>query len=88
MSYREIRNFYCHYLLQSHVNYTCTHLSECSDLSHAKINRFLNNYCTDEMSLYEKLYLDLPLLSSGGYLIFDDTVLDKGYSRKIEMVRK
>jgi hypothetical protein len=30
MSYREIRNFYCHYLLESHVNFTCTHLSDCS----------------------------------------------------------
>lgn len=88
MSYREIRDFYCHYLLQNYVNFTCTHLSDCSEMSHDKINRFLNSYCTDEKSPYEKLYLDLPPLSSGGYLIFDDTILDKSYSHKIEMVRK
>jgi Transposase DDE domain len=88
MGYREIRNFYCHYLLESHVNFTCTHLSDCSDISHDKINRFLNSYCTEESSLYEKLYLDSPPLSAGGYLIFDDTVLDKSYSHKIEMVRR
>jgi DDE superfamily endonuclease len=74
--------------MQSHVNFTCTHLSACSGISHDQINRFLNTYSTDEKSLYEKLYLESPPLPVGGYLIFDDTVLDKSYSHKIEMVRK
>lgn len=88
MNYQAFRNIYCHYMMQSHINFTCTHLSSCIEVSHDKINRFLGSYCTDETSLYEKLYLDLPPLPQGGYLIFDDTVLDKSYSRKIEMVRK
>jgi hypothetical protein len=88
MDYRELRNRYCHYLQESYVNYTCTHLSECSPLSHDLFNRFLNNYQTDEKSLYEHLYLNAPDLPVGGYIIFDDTVLDKSYSFKIEMVRR
>lgn len=88
MNYQSLRNLYCHYLMQSHVHYNCTHLSDCVDISHDKINRFLRSHFTDEQNLYEKIYLELPPLPSGGYLIFDDTVLDKSYSHKIEMVRR
>lgn len=52
------------------------------------INRYLDSHVTDESSLYEKLYLNYTSLPQGGYLIFDDTVLDKRYSRQITMVRR
>lgn len=88
MTYQELRNMYCHYLMKSQVNSTCTDMSDHTFLSHDIINRFLSSHFTEERSFYEKVYLDLPILRTGGYLIFDDTVLDKRYSHKIEMVRK
>lgn len=88
MNYQEFRDTYCHYLMESHQNYTCTHLSSCVAISHDMINRYLGSSVTQESSLYEKLYLDYPHLPKGGYLIFDDTVLDKRYSHQITMVRR
>ena len=88
MIFQNIKNRYCHYLLKSQVNYTCTNMADhVDDLSHDKINRFLANNAMDEKHFYEQLYLDKPL-PSGGYLIFDDTVLDKTHSHQIEMVRR
>lgn len=58
-----------------------------SDLSHDKITRFLASGVIDEKYFYEQVYLS-KTLPHGGYLIFDDTVLDKSYSHKIEMVRR
>lgn len=81
-----LKNFYCHYLLKTHSNYTCTHMAEHSSLSHDKITRFLASSPMSERDFYEQVYLNNPLLS-GGYVIFDDTVLDKKHSRQIEMVR-
>lgn len=88
MNYQEFRDTYCHYLMESHQNYTCTHLWSCMEISHDMINRYLGSSVTQESSLYEKLYLDYPHLPKGGYLIFDDTVLDKRYSQQIAMVRR
>lgn len=58
-----------------------------SDLSHDKITRFLASGVLDEKYFYEQVHLN-KTLPPGGYLIFDDTVLDKSYSHKIQMVRR
>jgi Transposase DDE domain len=52
------------------------------------LNRYLDSHVTNESSLYEKLYLNHTDLPKGGYILFDDTVLDKRYSRQIAMVRR
>jgi len=74
--------------MESFQNYTCTNLSACVELSHDKITRYLGNYPPDEKNLYEKLYPIPCSLPKNGYLIFDDSVLDKRYSNQIAMVRK
>lgn len=89
MNYQSFRDLYCHYLMESFTNFTCTNLSDSVDsISHDTITRHLGDYPVDETSLFEKLY-PLPCsLPSDGYLIFDDTVLDKRYSHQISMVRR
>jgi hypothetical protein len=88
MNYQSFRDLYCQYLMESFQNYTCTNLSDCVELSHDKITRYLGAYPPDEKNLYEKLYPIPCCLPKDGYLIFDDTVLDKRYSHQIAMVRK
>jgi hypothetical protein len=81
---------YCQYLLSSQVNYTLTNLAEhLKSFSHDTINRYLK-VKGEKLSpclLWEQTR---PLLEpdSGAYLIFDDTVLDKSFGPKIELVRK
>ncbi len=82
-----LKNQYCHYLLKSQVNYTCTNMSEHSDLSHDKITRYLASNPMSESHFYEQVHIN-KVLPTGGYLIFDDTVLDKNHSHQIEMVRR
>jgi hypothetical protein len=82
-----LKNQYCHFLLKTHVNYTCTNMSEHTDLSHDKITRFLASNPMSEHHFYEQVHIDSDL-PSGGYIIFDDTVIDKSHSHQIEMVRR
>jgi SRSO17 transposase len=56
-------------------------------LSHDKVMRGLRTMTVDQRHLWEKIQ---PLLQmeERGYIIFDDTVIDKNHSHKIEMVRR
>ena len=78
---------YSQYLLIAPYNYTNTHMADHSEkLSHDSVNRFLKR---EELSLdllYCRVYGDI-IYSKSGYIMFDDTVLDKDYSHKIDMVR-
>jgi hypothetical protein len=56
-------------------------------LSHDKITRFLGSNPMSERHFYEQVHLN-KVLPANGYIIFDDTVLDKSHSHQIEMVRK
>jgi hypothetical protein len=79
---------YCQYLLGSQINYTITNLAEhLQTVSHDSINRYLKR---DKLtpSLLWKTVKKLMTLDEQGYIIFDDTVLDKRYSSKIELVRR
>lgn len=87
LSYGKFRDNYCNFLLHSQVNYTCTAMSSHTTFSHDKINRFLNLGLMEAKSFYESVHLSTHL-PTGGYLIFDDTVLDKSHSRFIELARK
>lgn len=79
---------YSEYLLTSPYNYTNTHMADHSEnLSHDSINRFLKREELSLELLYSRVYASI-IYSESGYIIFDDTVLDKDYSHKIEMVRR
>ena len=79
---------YCQYLLSSQINYTITNFADHSEkFSHDAINRYLKNEKIRPSQLWENVK-DKIKFSPKGYLIFDDTVLDKRYSREIETVRK
>ncbi|MEM1366621.1 MAG: transposase [Cyanobacteria bacterium P01_H01_bin.15] len=75
---------YCQYLLSSPMNYTLTNLAEhLNGVSHDRIKRYLQGVKLTPRLLWEQVQVDL-IDSPRGYLVFDDTVLDKSYSRKIE----
>lgn len=68
-------------LLSEEGKFSC-HKSACKvkDISHDKLTRFLSNN-------EEKTELDIKSLPKGGRLIFDDTSINKSYSKNIEGVR-
>jgi hypothetical protein len=79
---------YCQYLLSSQTNFTLTHLAEhLQQFSHDAINRYLSSEKLTARLLWENVK---PLLAPDvmGYLLFDDTVLDKRFSHSIELVRR
>lgn len=78
---------YCQFLTNSQVNYTCTYLADHIDLSHDSITRFLANNQLQPNLIWERVK-DLIEFSPNGYIIFDDSVLDKNRSSDIECVRK
>ncbi len=81
-------NLYCHYMMNTALNYTGTYLSEhYEDLSHDSVTRFLRSGKLKPSMIWEQVKKEL-ILSEQGYIIVDDTVLDKSYSRKIEGVKR
>jgi hypothetical protein len=79
---------YCQYLLSSQINYTLTNLAEHLQLvSHDKINRYLRSEKLTPRLLWDNVK-HLLQIDENGYIIFDDTVLDKNYSEQIELTRK
>lgn len=75
---------YCQYLLSSPINYTLTHLAEhLEGISHDRITRYMQGVQLTPRFLWEQVKSDL-IESPKGYILFDDTVLDKSYSEKIE----
>ncbi len=79
---------YCQYLLVSQVNYTQTYYADHSEnLSHDRINRLMREEKLTPRELRQRVRPEL-ILSENGYILFDDTVLDKNYSFAIELVRR
>lgn len=78
---------YIEYLVSSPANYTCTNLAaHLEGVSHDSISDYLCHAKTTAHHLWE---LVRPLLNDTeqGYLIVDDSVQDKRYSRHIELVQ-
>ena len=76
---------YCQYLLSTQINYTLTHFaSHTEQFSHDKINRYLAGTRITPRLVWENA---LPHLvqTEVGYLIFDDTVIDKRHAKNIEL---
>src|SRR5512137_1777499 len=79
---------YCQYLLVSQINYTLTNSADhCEAFSHDAINRHLRGDRVTPRALWDAVAGDV-VATPQGYILFDDTVLDKGYSHKIELVRR
>jgi hypothetical protein len=79
---------YCQYLLVSQINYTLTNFADhCEKFSHDEINRYLRGERLTPRLVWDNVRGQL-VLTPQGYLVFDDTVLDKNYSFEIELVRR
>lgn len=79
---------YCQFLLVSQVNYTQTYFADHSEqLSHDRINRLMRANKLTPSELRQLVRQEL-VLSENGYILFDDTVLDKSHSFAIELVRR
>jgi hypothetical protein len=79
---------YVEYVISTPVNYTCTNLADhLDDISHDAINDYLRGEKHTAHTVWE---LAEPLInnSNEAYLILDDSVQDKSYSQKIEMVKR
>jgi hypothetical protein len=88
-SNRPTRLDYCQYLLVSQINYTITNYADHTQeqISHDAINRYLRDDRLTPRLVWENVRSQIAP-SAHGYLVFDDTVLDKNFSHKIELVRR
>jgi hypothetical protein len=78
---------YCQYLLSTQTNYTITNYAEhVAGLSHDIINRYLAEEKLTPRLVWEHTKSELKM-SVQGYIVFDDSTLDKNYSKNIEAVR-
>jgi hypothetical protein len=84
---RVTRLDYCQYLLVSQINYTLTNYAEHTEkFSHDMANRYLSGDEIRPRLVWENVKNDVrPTVH--GFLVFDDTVIDKNFSRSIELVR-
>lgn len=79
---------YCQFLLVSQTNYTQTYFADHSEqFSHDRINRLMRENKLTPLELRQLVRQEL-VLSENGYILFDDTVLDKSHSFAIELVRR
>ena len=78
---------YVEYLVSTPINYTCTNLAEhLEDVSHDVVSDYLEKEKLTARHLWE-LVEELIEDSSKAWLIIDDSVHNKEYSRSIEMVK-
>ena len=79
---------HCQFLLSSQINYTITHFAEHSErFSHDTINRYMVGEHLPPRLVWENVRGQI-ITSPSGFVIFDDMVLDKAHSGKIELVRQ
>ncbi|MDE0011433.1 MAG: transposase [Candidatus Poribacteria bacterium] len=84
---RPTRLDYCQYLLSTPINYTLTHFAKHSQrFSHDQINWYLANEQLRPRHVWEHVRSHLEQ-TSNGFLIFDDTVLDKRYAKEIALAK-
>lgn len=84
---RVTRLDYCQYLLVSQINYTLTNYAEHTEkFSHDMANRYLAGDFLRPRLVWENVRMQV-IPTPSGFLVFDDTVIDKNSSRRIELVR-
>jgi hypothetical protein len=88
MSPKITRLDYCQFLLSSQINYTLTYFADHVDTwSHDMLNRYLRGDRIPPRLVWENVEPSI-VRSPQGYVVFDDTVLDKRHSSQIELVRR
>ena len=78
---------YVEYVISTPINYTCTNLAaHLEQVSHDAVNDYLRREKHTSHTLWE---FAQPLINNCGesFLVLDDSVQDKSYSQKIEMVK-
>lgn len=79
---------YCQYLLVSQINYTLTNFADhCERFSHDQSNRYLSGAKITPRLFWENV-AEQVVVAPQGYLVFDDTLLDKHHSFAIDLVRR
>ena len=79
---------YCQYLLSTPLNYTLTHFADhCEQFSHDQINRYLAGDNLRPRYVWQNVKPHLEQTPEG-YVVFDDTVIDKRYAKKIALAKK
>jgi hypothetical protein len=75
-------------LLSSQINYTITYFADhVTQWSHDMINRYLRGDRIPPRLVWEQVQGEV-IRSPHGYLVYDDTVLDKRYATDIALVRR
>lgn len=81
-------NLYGQFLLSSQINYTCTYLADhFAGLTHDNGQYFLKSSHFTPRRIWQSIKNEITL-SSTGYIIFDDTVLNEEHSQQIQLVRQ
>jgi len=79
---------YCQYLLISQINYTLTNFADHAEkFSHDAINRYLAGEKITPHLVWENVKGQVEQIAEG-YLVFDDTVVDKNFTFKMDLVRR
>jgi len=79
---------YCQYLLTSPTNYTLTNFANhVDDMSHDAITRYLRVERLTPRLVWDNVRTQV-VADGDGCVLFDDTVLDKNHSHRIELVRR
>ena len=78
---------YCQYLLVSQINYTLTNFADHSErFSDDQVNRYLAGEKITPRLVWQGVASQV-IATPTGYVVFDDTVLDKQHSFAIDLVR-
>jgi len=85
---RVTRLDYCQYLLVSQINYTLTNYAAHTEkFSHDMANRYLAGDEVRPRLVWDNVGIQV-IQTPYGFLVFDDTVIDKNFSHQIELVRR
>lgn len=79
---------YCQFLLTSQTNFTMTNFADhIQGSSHDAVKRYLEVDKLTANQVWEHAQRDI-VVSPRGCIVFDDTILDKSHSHRIELVRR
>jgi hypothetical protein len=79
---------YCQYLLSSQINYTLTNFADHTErFSHDTLNRYLAGDKITPRLVWENVHAQV-VQADDGYLVFDDTIVDKNFSFEMDLVRR
>ena len=80
MVQRVTRLDYCQFLLSSQINYTLTYFADHHQgFSHDLINQYLRKEKMTPRLLWDNVQGEI-IYSPNGYVLFDDTIVDKNYT--------